>query len=88
MARIAIIGTGIAGLAAAHRLHAAGRRDLTLYEAGDHVGGHTATVDVTVAGRRYAIDTGFIVFNEHTYPRFCALLRELAAQGVIGSVAR
>lgn len=77
MDRIAIIGTGIAGLAAAHRLHRAGCRDLTLYEAGAHVGGHTATVDVTVAGRSYAIDTGFIVYNTLTYPRFDRLLGEL-----------
>lgn len=77
MTRIAIIGTGIAGLSAAHRLHQAGLRDLTLFEAGAHVGGHTATVDVEVGGRRYAVDTGFIVYNELTYPRFTALLAEL-----------
>ncbi len=73
MARIAIIGTGIAGLSAAHRLFQAGQHDLTLFEAGAHVGGHTATVDVL----GHAVDTGFIVNNELTYPRFTALLAEL-----------
>ncbi len=73
--RIAIIGTGIGGLGAAHRLHR--HHDLTLFEAGNHVGGHTATVDVEVAGRHWAVDTGFIVFNDWTYPNFVKLLREL-----------
>jgi len=73
--RIAIIGTGIGGLGAAHRLHRL--HDLTLFEAGDYIGGHTATVDVEHAGRHWAVDTGFIVFNDWTYPNFVALLREL-----------
>ncbi len=73
--RVAVVGTGIAGLAAAWRLHR--RHELTVFEAGAHVGGHTHTVDVEVGGRRLAVDTGFIVFNERTYPGFCALLREL-----------
>jgi predicted NAD/FAD-binding protein len=77
MPRIAIIGSGIAGLSAAHRLHRGGLRDLAVFEAGDYVGGHTATVDVEVGGRSYAVDTGFIVYNELTYPRFSALLAEL-----------
>lgn len=80
MTRIAIVGTGISGLAAAHRLHHAGLRDLSLFEAGSHVGGHTATVDVQVRGRSYAIDTGFIVYNRLTYPRFSALLDELGVE--------
>ncbi len=73
--RIAIIGSGISGMAAAHRLHA--KHAITLFEGGDHVGGHTATLDVEVSGREYAIDTGFIVFNDWTYPGFVALLDEL-----------
>ncbi len=77
MTRIAIVGTGIAGLAAAHRLYRAGLRDLRLFEAGDHIGGHTATVDVTVRSGTYAVDTGFIVHNRLTYPGFSALLDEL-----------
>ncbi len=74
--RIAVIGTGIAGMVAARTLHGAGH-DLTVYEAGSHIGGHTNTIPVTVAGRLFAIDTGFIVFNDWTYPNFIALLAKL-----------
>jgi predicted NAD/FAD-binding protein len=70
--RIAVIGSGIAGLTAAYSLHR--RHDVTVFEAADYVGGHTRTVDVEVDGRSYAIDTGFIVFNERHYPNFTALL--------------
>jgi predicted NAD/FAD-binding protein len=73
--RIAIIGSGIAGMTAAYRL--APRHDITLFEANDYAGGHTATVDVELDGERYAIDTGFIVFNDWTYPNFIALIEEL-----------
>jgi predicted NAD/FAD-binding protein len=73
--KIAIIGSGIAGLTAAWRLHR--EHDITVFEANDYVGGHTATVDVEYHGRHYAIDTGFIVFNDWTYPNFIALLDEL-----------
>lgn len=72
---IAIIGGGISGLAAAHYL--APRHRVTLYESEASVGGHTATVDVRHAGRDYAIDTGFIVFNDWTYPNFIELLDQL-----------
>jgi len=58
---IAIIGTGIAGLTAAHLLRR--RHDLTLFEAGPYAGGHTHTASVEIDGRRVAVDTGFIVFN-------------------------
>jgi predicted NAD/FAD-binding protein len=74
--KIAIVGSGIAGNVAAWRLHRAGH-DITLYEAGEHVGGHTHTHDIELGGRAYAVDTGFIVFNDRTYPRFVALLDEL-----------
>jgi predicted NAD/FAD-binding protein len=73
--KIAIIGTGIAGNVTAHRLHR--DHDITVFEAGTHVGGHTHTHSVDVAGARHEIDTGFIVFNDWTYPNFIALLREL-----------
>lgn len=76
--RYAIVGSGISGLTVAHRLHGRhGQHEFTLYEAGDHVGGHTHTHDVHVGGRGFAVDTGFIVFNERTYPNFIALLDEL-----------
>lgn len=73
--RVAIVGSGIAGLTVAHRLHR--NHEITVYEAADWIGGHTNTVDVDLAGRHYAVDTGFIVFNDWTYPRFIALLEEL-----------
>lgn len=73
--RIAVIGTGIAGMVAAYLL--APEHELVVFEANDYVGGHTHTVDVTVAGRTYPVDTGFIVFNETTYPHFVTLLRRL-----------
>jgi predicted NAD/FAD-binding protein len=76
--RIAIVGTGVSGLVAAHRLRRA--HELTLFEAGAHVGGHVHTHAVELAGRRHAIDTGFIVFNRRTYPIFCALLEELGVE--------
>jgi predicted NAD/FAD-binding protein len=73
--RVAIVGAGISGLVVASRLHR--QHDVTVFEAGAHAGGHTNTVDVPWEGRHYAIDTGFIVFNDWTYPRFIALLKEL-----------
>jgi predicted NAD/FAD-binding protein len=73
--RVAIVGAGISGLVVASRLHR--DHDVTVFEAGAHAGGHTNTVDVRWEGRHYAIDTGFIVFNDWTYPRFIALLNEL-----------
>ncbi len=76
--RIAIIGAGISGLTAAYRLSPA--HDITLFEANDYLGGHTNTVDVEWHDERQAIDTGFIVFNDWTYPRFIELLDELGVQ--------
>ncbi len=73
--KIAIIGTGISGLTAAWRL--CRTHDLTLFEANDYVGGHTHTVEVEAGGQRHAVDTGFIVFNDWTYPNFIALLEQL-----------
>ena len=73
--RIAIVGTGIAGNVAAYRLR--DRYDITVYEAADYVGGHTNTVDIEEGPRRLAVDTGFIVFNDRTYPNFIRILDEL-----------
>ena len=72
---IAVVGSGISGLVAAHRLSR--EHEVTVFEADARVGGHTHTVDVDVGGRHYAVDTGFIVFNDRTYPNFVALLAEL-----------
>jgi uncharacterized protein len=73
--RVAVIGGGVAGLAAAHALR--DKAEVTLFEAGRHFGGHAHTVDVTLDGVTHGVDTGFLVFNEHTYPRLVALLAEL-----------
>jgi len=76
--RVAVIGSGIAGLVVAARLHR--EHQVTVFEAGSHIGGHTNTVDVDWEGRRFAVDTGFIVFNDWTYPRFIALLNSLGVE--------
>ncbi len=73
--KIAIIGSGISGLTAAYLLNR--QHDISVFEASSWVGGHTHTVDVQVDGRHYAIDTGFIVFNDWTYPNFIELLKQL-----------
>ncbi|MDG9856796.1 FAD-dependent oxidoreductase [Pseudomonas nitroreducens] len=73
--RIAIIGSGISGLTCAHLL--ARSHEVCVFEASDWIGGHTHTVDVDWQGQRYAVDTGFIVFNDWTYPRFIQLLDRL-----------
>ncbi|MDO9477704.1 MAG: FAD-dependent oxidoreductase [Pseudohongiella sp.] len=76
--RIAIIGTGISGLVAAFKLNAL--HDITVFEAADRLGGHTATIDVELDGKTHAIDTGFIVYNDWTYPNFIKLMDELGIQ--------
>lgn len=76
--RVAIIGTGIAGNVAAYKLHA--QHDITVFEAGGYIGGHTNTVDVYENGRAFPVDTGFIVFNDRTYPNFINLLDEIGQE--------
>jgi predicted NAD/FAD-binding protein len=73
--RIAVIGSGISGMVTAY--HLSREHDITVFEAGDHIGGHTHTVEVERHGRCLAIDTGFIVFNDWTYPNFVKLIDEL-----------
>ncbi|MGH8700951.1 MAG: NAD(P)/FAD-dependent oxidoreductase, partial [Burkholderiales bacterium] len=73
--KIAIVGSGVAGNVAAYRLHR--EHDITVFEADDRPGGHTHTHAIEIGGREYHIDTGFIVFNDRTYPSFIALLAEL-----------
>jgi predicted NAD/FAD-binding protein len=73
--KIAVVGAGISGLTAAYVLSP--KHDVTVFEASHRLGGHTATKDVHFEGRDYAIDTGFIVFNDWTYPNFQKLLAQL-----------
>lgn len=73
--KIAIVGTRISGMVTAIILSES--HDLTVFEKNDYIGGYTHTIDVEVGGRTYPVDTGFIVFNEKTYPNFVELLRRL-----------
>ena len=73
--RIAIIGAGISGLVSAYLLSQ--DHEVIVYEAKDYIGGHTHTIDVEAEGRTYPVDTGFIVFNQKTYPNFVKLLEQL-----------
>lgn len=77
--KVAIVGSGISGLAAAHAL--SGRTEVTLFEAGSYFGGHTHTVDVTLPTAQgpvtHGVDTGFLVLNERTYPNLLKLFAEL-----------
>ncbi len=80
--RVAIVGSGISGLAVAHTLQ--GLAEVTLFEAGDYFGGHTHTVDITLPTPEgpvsHGVDTGFLVFNERTYPNLINLLAELGVE--------
>jgi len=73
--KIAVVGGGVAGLTAAHRL--SHEHEVTVFESSRLLGGHAHTVDVTLDGETHAIDTGFMVFNDWTYPHFIELLNEL-----------
>lgn len=75
MKKIAIIGTGISGLTCAYLLN--GKYDIDVFEAGDYIGGHTATKEIFYAGKTWRLDTGFIVFNDRTYPNFEKLLANI-----------
>lgn len=76
--KIAIIGTGISGLTCGHLLHQ--KHDIIIFESNNYIGGHTATVDVEVNNQQYAIDTGFIVFNDWTYPNFIKLMDKIGVK--------
>jgi len=76
--RIAVVGTGISGMAAAWLL--AKRHHVTVYEKDDRLGGHTNTVEVAAGGRIIPVDTGFIVFNERNYPNLVALFDTLGVK--------
>ncbi len=77
--KVAVVGSGIAGLSVAHSL--AGLADITLFESGSYFGGHTHTVDITLPTPKgqvtHGIDTGFLVYNERTYPNLIALFAQL-----------
>ena len=75
MKRVAVVGSGISGLAAARALE--GLAQVTLFEAGRYFGGHAHTVDVTLGGVTHGVDTGFLVFNHRTYPHLVRLFEEL-----------
>ena len=83
--RIAVVGSGISGLASAWLL--AQKHEVTLFEAGDYIGGHTHTVDVEVEGVRFPVDTGFLVFNQRTYPNLTALFRTLEVETVASDMS-
>lgn len=76
--KIAIIGTGISGLTSAYLLSR--KHEVSVFEANDYIGGHTATVDVETQSGKYAIDTGFIVFNDWTYPNFIKLMTQIGVK--------
>lgn len=76
--RIAIVGSGVSGLVAAWALQR--NHEVTVFEASDWIGGHTHTVDVDLDGDRLAVDTGFIIYNECTYPLFSSLLARLGVE--------
>ncbi len=73
--RIAIIGSGISGSLVTRLLST--QHEVTLFESNSYVGGHANTVDISVGDQQYAVDTGFMVFNQRTYPNFCRLLQLL-----------
>ncbi len=85
MKRIAVIGSGISGLASAYRL--ATHAQVTLFEAGAYFGGHSHTVDVRLEGLTHGVDTGFLVFNERTYPNLIALFDELRVKTVASDMS-
>ena len=76
--RVAVVGSGISGLSVAWSL--AGQARVTLYEAGTYFGGHTHTVDVSLEGVTHGVDTGFLVYNERTYPNLTRLFAELGVE--------
>lgn len=79
--KIAIIGSGISGLTCGYLLHK--QHDISVFEASDWVGGHTHTVNVNVNDKPYAVDTGFIVFNDWTYPNFITLMGQLGVRSKV-----
>ena len=76
--KIAIIGTGISGLTTAYLLNK--KHDVTVFEKNEYIGGHTHTHDLSLNDKNYAVDSGFICYNENTYPNFIKLLKILGVE--------
>jgi len=83
--KVAIVGTGIAGNVVAYKLRE--HCDISVFEANNYVGGHTHTHEIEIEGSRYKVDTGFIVFNEWTYPNFKKLLDELKVEAQLSDMS-
>jgi len=83
--RIAVIGAGVSGLTAAWLL--ADKHDVHLFEAGDYAGGHTNTEQVEAGGRTWPVNTGFIVFNDWTYPNFIKLMDRLGVASEVSNMS-
>jgi uncharacterized protein len=83
--RIAVVGSGISGLSAAWLLSR--RHQVTLFEAENRLGGHTHTVDVTLDGQTFPVDTGFLVFNHRTYPELTRLFDTLGVETVASDMS-
>jgi len=83
--RIAVVGSGIAGLSAAWLLSR--QHQVTLFEAENRLGGHTHTVDLTLGGRSFPVDTGFLVFNHRTYPKLTRLFKEMGVETVASDMS-
>jgi predicted NAD/FAD-binding protein len=83
--RIAIVGSGVAGLVAAHHLHP--KHDITVFEAASRIGGHVHTWELASGGRTWSVDSGFIVFNDRNYPNFTRLLTDLGVESQPSSMS-
>ena len=87
--KIAVVGSGISGLAVAHSLK--GHADITLFEAGSYFGGHSNTVDISLPTNKglvtYGVDTGFLVFNDRTYPNLINLFAELGVETALSDMS-